>query len=96
MLHLACLSLFLFICWSNKYIFFTSISVYFTFFAGLPSTGSWQDLKDHMRAAGDVCYADVYRDCTGVVEYVNEDDMRYAVKNLDDSRFRSHEVMTFS
>ncbi len=26
---------------------------------GLPPTGSWQDLKDHMREAGDVCYADV-------------------------------------
>ena len=46
-----------------------------------------------MRGAGDVCYADVYRDCTGVVEYVTEDDMRYACKTLDDSKFCSHEVM---
>ncbi|XP_038058665.1 serine/arginine-rich splicing factor 1-like [Patiria miniata] len=59
--------------------------------SGLPSTGSWQDLKDHMREAGDVCYADVHRDCTGVVEYVTEDDMRYACKTLDDSKFCSHE-----
>ncbi|XP_038062088.1 serine/arginine-rich splicing factor 1A-like [Patiria miniata] len=59
--------------------------------SGLPSTGSWQDLKDHMREAGDVCYADVYRDCTGVVEFVNEDDMRYACKSLCDSKFHSHE-----
>ena len=29
------------------------------FVQGLPPTGSWQDLKDHMREAGDVCYADV-------------------------------------
>ena len=29
--------------------------------SGLPPTGSWQDLKDHMREAGDVCYTDVYK-----------------------------------
>ena len=28
---------------------------------GLPTSGSWQDLKDHMRDAGPVCFADVYR-----------------------------------
>ncbi|CAD6196345.1 unnamed protein product [Caenorhabditis auriculariae] len=38
---------------------------------GLPPTGSWQDLKDHMREAGDVCYADVARDGTGVVEFTH-------------------------
>ena len=59
---------------------------------GLPPTGSWQDLKDHMREAGDVCYADVNRDGTGVVEFMNRDDMKFAIKNLDDTKFRSHEV----
>lgn len=59
--------------------------------SGLPSTGSWQDLKDHMREAGDVCYADVHKDGTGVVEFLRYEDMKYAVKKLDDSRFRSHE-----
>ncbi|XP_028055022.1 serine/arginine-rich splicing factor SR34A isoform X2 [Camellia sinensis] len=29
---------------------------------GLPSSASWQDLKDHMRKAGDVCFAEVSRD----------------------------------
>uniref|UniRef100_A0A453FB93 RRM domain-containing protein n=1 Tax=Aegilops tauschii subsp. strangulata TaxID=200361 RepID=A0A453FB93_AEGTS len=29
---------------------------------GLPSSASWQDLKDHMRRAGDVCFSDVYRE----------------------------------
>ncbi|XP_008657554.1 serine/arginine-rich splicing factor SR30 [Zea mays] len=29
---------------------------------GLPSSVSWQDLKDHMRRAGDVCFSDVYRE----------------------------------
>ena len=59
---------------------------------GLPPTGSWQDLKDHMREAGDVCFADVYKDGTGVCEYVRYEDMKYALNKLDDSKFRSHEV----
>lgn len=58
---------------------------------GLPASGSWQDLKDHMREAGDVCFADVYKDGTGVVEFLRHEDMKYAIKKLDDSRFRSHE-----
>jgi len=60
--------------------------------AGLPQTGSWQDLKDHMREAGDICYADVFHDGTGVVEFVRYEDMKYAVKKLDDTKFKSHEV----
>ncbi|VDM39108.1 unnamed protein product [Toxocara canis] len=59
--------------------------------SGLPSSGSWQDLKDHMRDAGDICYADVYRDGTGVVEYTKYEDMKYALKKLDDTKFKSHE-----
>ncbi|XP_078679944.1 serine/arginine-rich splicing factor 1B-like isoform X2 [Branchiostoma floridae x Branchiostoma belcheri] len=66
-------------------------SEYRVLVSGLPPTGSWQDLKDHMREAGDVCYADVFRDGTGVVEFLNYEDMKYAVKQLDDSKFRSHE-----
>lgn len=62
------------------------------FSLGLPVTGSWQDLKDHMREAGEVCYADVFKDGTGVVEFLRYEDMKYAIKKLDDSRFRSHEV----
>ncbi|KJH43308.1 hypothetical protein DICVIV_10678 [Dictyocaulus viviparus] len=61
---------------------------------GLPTTGSWQDLKDHMREAGDVCYADVGRDGTGVVEFTRLDDMKYALRKLDDTKFRSHEGET--
>jgi len=66
--------------------------VYYLNILGLPASGSWQDLKDHMREAGDVCYADVYKDGSGVVEFLRYDDMKYAVRKLDDSRFRSHEV----
>ncbi|GKD30551.1 serine/arginine-rich splicing factor SR34A, partial [Tanacetum coccineum] len=32
---------------------------------GLPSSASWQDLKDHMRKAGDVCFAEISRDKKG-------------------------------
>ncbi|MQL94369.1 hypothetical protein Taro_027020 [Colocasia esculenta] len=32
---------------------------------GLPSSASWQDLKDHMRRAGDVCFSQVFRDGRG-------------------------------
>lgn len=59
--------------------------------SGLPPTGSWQDIKDHMREAGDVCYADVFRDGTGIVEFVNKEDVKFAVKHLDDTKFKSHE-----
>lgn len=45
-----------------------------------------------MREAGDICYADVFKDGTGVVEYTRQDDMKYAIKKLDDTKFKSHEV----
>lgn len=69
-------------------------SEYRVLVSGLPPTGSWQDLKDHMREAGDVCYADVYKDGTGVCEFLRKDDMKYACRKLDDSKFRSHEGET--
>lgn len=47
-----------------------------------------------MREAGDICYADVFKDGTGVVEYTRQDDMKYAIKKLDDTKFKSHEVST--
>lgn len=45
----------------------TRRSQYRVLVTGLPASGSWQDLKDHMREAGDVCFADVYKDGTGKV-----------------------------
>ncbi|XP_042049823.1 serine/arginine-rich splicing factor SR30-like isoform X1 [Salvia splendens] len=59
---------------------------------GLPYSSSWQDLKDHMRQAGDVCFSEVYRDrygMRGIVDYTNYDDMKYAIKKLDDSLFKN-------
>lgn len=64
----------------------------FPLFPGLPPTGSWQDLKDHMREAGDVCFADVQRDGEGVVEFLRREDMEYALRKLDRTEFRSHQV----
>lgn len=46
-----------------------------------------------MREAGDVCFADAFKDGSGVVEFLRYEDMKYAIKKLDDSRFRSHEVI---
>ncbi|GAB4855597.1 Serine/arginine-rich splicing factor sr30 [Ancistrocladus abbreviatus] len=59
---------------------------------GLPPSASWQDLKDHMRRAGDVCFSQVFRDrggMTGIVDYTNYDDMKRAIRKLDDSEFRN-------
>ncbi len=64
----------------------------FSPFPGLPASGSWQDLKDHMREAGDVCFADVQRDGEGVVEFLRREDMEYALRRLDRTEFRSHQV----
>ncbi|KAJ9146180.1 hypothetical protein P3X46_028482 [Hevea brasiliensis] len=59
---------------------------------GLPSSASWQDLKDHMRKAGEVCFAEVSRDSDGafgIVDYTNYEDMKYSIRKLDDSEFRN-------
>ena len=60
--------------------------------SSLPPTGSWQDVKDHFREAGDIIFADVFRDGTGVVEFARQEHARRALRDLDDSKFRSHEV----
>jgi len=55
----------------------------------LDSRTSWQDLKDFARKAGDVAYTDVSTNRgkkMGVIEYTNESDMLYALKELDDTR----------
>ncbi|KAL8155528.1 serine/arginine-rich splicing factor SR30-like isoform X2 [Apium graveolens] len=71
-------------------------SEYRVLVTGLPSSASWQDLKDHMRRAGDVCFSQVYpergrdgRGVSGVVDYTNYDDMKYAIRKLDDSLFKN-------
>ncbi|KAI4349947.1 hypothetical protein L6164_010486 [Bauhinia variegata] len=59
---------------------------------GLPPSASWQDLKDHMRKAGDVCFSQIFRErggMMGIVDYTNYEDMKYAIRKLDDSEFRN-------
>ncbi|XWS61408.1 hypothetical protein CRYUN_Cryun07bG0123700 [Craigia yunnanensis] len=59
---------------------------------GLPSSASWQDLKDHMRKAGDVCFTEISRDSDGtfgIVDYTNYDDMKYSIRKLDDTEFKN-------
>lgn len=57
--------------------------------SGLPPTASWQDLKDHMREAGDVLYSDVDGRGGGIVEYNKQEDMEYAITKLNDSEFKN-------
>ncbi|KAH6766400.1 SERINE-ARGININE PROTEIN 30 [Perilla frutescens var. hirtella] len=67
-------------------------SEYRVLVTGLPHSASWQDLKDHMRRAGDVCFSQVFHEGsgkTGIVDYTNFDDMKYAIKKLDGSEFRN-------
>ncbi|KAL4187327.1 hypothetical protein AMTRI_Chr09g18450 [Amborella trichopoda] len=48
---------------------------------GLPSSASWQDLKDHMRKAGDVSFAQVFRD---------DDGRSYCtIRKLNDTEFKN-------
>lgn len=64
----------------------------------LPWRASWQDLKDHMRQAGDVSYAQVFHEAggtVGIVDYTNLDDKKYAIRKLDDSEFRNRYSRSF-
>jgi len=64
-------------------------SEYRVIITGLPRSASWQDLKDHMRKAGDVIFADVDHNGDGVVEFSNREDMENAVRKLDDTEFKN-------
>ncbi|XP_039046005.1 serine/arginine-rich splicing factor SR34A-like [Hibiscus syriacus] len=68
------------------------VTLNFELVRGLPSSASWQDLKDHMLKAGDVCFAEISRDSDGtfgIVDFTNYDDMKYAIRKLDDTEFRN-------
>lgn len=58
---------------------------------GVPQGGSWQDLKDFCRNGGipNVLFADV-NGSEGMVEFANADDLKKAVRDLDDTKFRTH------
>lgn len=55
---------------------------------------SWQDLKDYMRQAGEVTYADAHkqRKNEGVVEFASSSDMRNAIEKLDDTELNGRRI----
>lgn len=60
----------------------------------LSSRVSWQDLKDYMRQAGEVTYADAHRDRKneGVVEFASRSDMKNAIEKLDDTELNGRRI----
>merc|ERR1719293_424596 len=53
---------------------------------------SWQDLKDHMRTAGEVLFADIFEERNGrskgvaIVEYRSAEDAQTAITKLNDTK----------
>jgi len=64
----------------------------------LSSRVSWQDLKDFMRTAGEVTYADAHKQARneGVVEFASYDDMKHAMDKLDDSELNGRRIRMVS
>ncbi|XP_072382929.1 serine-arginine protein 55-like [Diabrotica undecimpunctata] len=60
----------------------------------LSSRISWQDLKDYMRQAGEVTYADAHKDHRneGVVEFASYSDMKNAIEKLDDTELNGRKI----
>ncbi|KAF7273905.1 hypothetical protein GWI33_013406 [Rhynchophorus ferrugineus] len=62
----------------------------------LSSRVSWQDLKDYMRQAGEVTYADAHkRKNEGVVEFASYSDMKNAIEKLDDTELNGRRIKVF-
>ncbi|XP_034835965.1 serine-arginine protein 55 isoform X5 [Maniola hyperantus] len=60
----------------------------------LSSRISWQDLKDYMRQAGEVTYADAHKQHRneGVVEFATHTDMRAAIEKLDGTELNGRRI----
>ncbi|XP_033112783.1 serine/arginine-rich splicing factor 6-like [Anneissia japonica] len=60
----------------------------------LSSRVSWQDLKDYMRQAGEVTFADAHKQHKneGIVEFATLSDMRNAISKLDDSEINGRRI----
>jgi len=55
---------------------------------------SWQDLKDYLREAGEVTYADAHkhRKNEGVVDFATYDDMRRAIDKMDNTEINGRKI----
>ncbi len=63
---------------------------------GLPRDTSWQDLKDHVRSAGDCLFVNTVDGGTrGVVDYRDRSELDKAVSQLNGSTFRSEKVRCY-
>src|SRR5699024_1819231 len=60
----------------------------------LSSRISWQDLKDYMRRAGEVTYADAHKQHRneGVVEFASYSDLKNAIEKLDDTELNGRRI----
>ncbi|KAI9294037.1 hypothetical protein K502DRAFT_331027 [Neoconidiobolus thromboides FSU 785] len=60
----------------------------------LSSRANWQDLKDLMRRAGEVCFADAHKEHQGegIVEFEKYDDMKYALDKFQNYEFRGRRL----
>ncbi|KAK2726816.1 serine/arginine-rich splicing factor 5-like isoform X2 [Artemia franciscana] len=60
----------------------------------LSSRVSWQDLKDHMRSAGEVTYADAHKGNKneGCIEFATYRDMKNAIDKLDDTELNGRRI----
>jgi len=60
----------------------------------LSSSVSWQDLKDYMRKAGEVNYADAHRQKQneGVIEFVHRDGMKKALETLNNTELNGRKI----
>eukprot|EP01126_Amoeba_proteus_P000616 TRINITY_DN10170_c0_g1_i3.p1 TRINITY_DN10170_c0_g1~~TRINITY_DN10170_c0_g1_i3.p1 ORF type:complete len:292 (-),score=44.88 TRINITY_DN10170_c0_g1_i3:254-1129(-) len=70
---------------------------------GVPPGCSWQDLKDHFRKVGDVCFVDVRRSrdggsgggVVGRVEFKYYEDVDRAIREMDRTYFRGSMLSVF-
>ena len=59
---------------------------------------AWQDLKDHMREAGEVVHAEIIRDVNGrskgcgIVEFASDDDAQNAISTLTDTELKGRMI----
>ncbi|XP_073259124.1 serine/arginine-rich splicing factor 5-like isoform X4 [Porites lutea] len=60
----------------------------------LSSRINWQDLKEYISKAGEVTFADAHkrRQGEGVVEFATKEDMKNALKKLDDSELNGRRI----